>query len=66
MRHGIVKVRSVAVGKSAVLRILFKALERTEGVKGELYVIDPKAFDKDAFYGSLDGTMLEFILGHIY
>jgi len=42
---------------------LFKALERTEGIKGELYVIDPKAFDKDALYGSLDGTTLEWTDG---
>lgn len=63
MRHGIMIVGPVAVGKSAALRILFKALERTEGIKGELYVIDPKAFDKDALYGSLDGTTLEWTDG---
>lgn len=63
MRHGVMIVGPVAVGKSAALRMLFKALEKIEGVKGELYIIDPKAFDKDSLYGSLDGTTLEWTDG---
>ncbi len=63
MRHGVMMVGPCAVGKSAALRILSEALERIDGVKAELYIIDPKAFDKEALYGSLDGTTLEWTDG---
>ena len=63
MRHGVVIVGPVAVGKSAVLRILSRALERIDGIKGELYTIEPKALNKEALYGSLDGTTLEWTDG---
>ena len=36
---------------------------KVDEVKGEIYVIDPKAMDKDKLYGSLDGTTLEWTDG---
>ena len=31
--------------------------------KGEMYVIDPKAMNKEELYGSLDGTTMEWTDG---
>jgi dynein heavy chain 1 len=60
-RHGVMVVgRS---GKSAALKVLLKVLERIDGIKGEQYVIDPKAITKEKLYGSLDGTTLEWTDG---
>lgn len=61
MRHGIMVVGKA--GKSAALRTLLTVLERMDKVKGEMYVIDPKAIEKDCLYGSLDGTTLEWTDG---
>ena len=47
-------------GKTAAWRVLFEAMERTDGVKGDAHVIDPKALSKEALYGSLDPTTLEW------
>ncbi len=63
MRHGIMIVGPSGVGKSSALRSLMKGLEEEDGVKGELYIIDPKAIDKEALYGVLDGTTLEWTDG---
>ena len=38
-------------------------MEKIDGVKGELYVIDPKAIEKEKLYGDLDGTTLEWTDG---
>lgn len=51
------------VGKSAALKTLIKGLEEEDGIKGELYMIDPKAVEKEALYGVLDGTTLEWTDG---
>ena len=63
MRHGIMIVGPSGVGKTSALRTLMKSLEEEDGVKGELYIIDPKAIDKEALYGVLDGTTLEWTDG---
>lgn len=63
MRHGIMVVGPVGVGKSAALKTLLKAMENVDGTKGDLYIIDPKAIDKERLYGSLDGTTLEWTDG---
>jgi len=63
MRHGIMIVGPSGVGKSSALKTLMKAMEEDDGVKGELYIIDPKAVDKEALYGVLDGTTLEWTDG---
>ena len=39
------------------------AFRLKQGVKGEAYVIDPKAISKDHLYGVLDGTTLEWTDG---
>jgi dynein heavy chain 1 len=62
-RHGIMIVGPVGAGKSAALRVLLEVLERIDGTKGELYVIDPKAISKERLYGTLDGTTLEWTDG---
>ena len=61
MRHGVMVVGKT--GKSIAIRVLLKVLEKLDGIKGELYVIDPKAISKDLLYGSLDGTTLEWTDG---
>lgn len=63
MRHGIMIVGPSGVGKSSALKTLMKGMEEEDGVKGELYIIDPKAVDKEALYGVLDGTTLEWTDG---
>lgn len=45
MRHGIMIVGASGVGKSSALKTLSIGMEEEDGVKGELYIIDPKAVD---------------------
>ena len=56
-------VGPVGVGKSAAIQVLLHVLEKIDGIKGELYSIDPKAVSKERLYGSLDGTTLEWTDG---
>lgn len=63
MRHGIMAVGPSGVGKSSAVRVLLGALEKVDGIKGEIYVIDPKAMDKEGLYGVLDGTTMEWTDG---
>ena len=49
--------------KSRAWQVLINALERTDKIKGESYVIDPKAISKDELYGRLDNTTLEWTDG---
>lgn len=60
-RHGIMVVGKC--GKTAALTVLLQVLEKLDGKKGDMYVIDPKAISKDKLYGSLDGTTLEWTDG---
>ena len=61
MRHGVmIAGRS---GKSTALRVLLEVLEKLDGIKGGMYIIDPKAMTKDRLYGWLDGTTLEWTDG---
>lgn len=60
-RHGVMVVGKS--GKSSALKVLIRALEKIDGMKGDMYVIDPKAISKDKLYGSLDGTTLEWTDG---
>lgn len=62
-RHGVMLVGSVASGKSSAVRVLLESLEKLDDVKGDLYVIDPKAVDKEHLYGKLDGTTMEWTDG---
>lgn len=61
MRHGVMIVGKS--GKTASIRVLLEVLEKLDGVKGEMYIIDPKAMNKDRLYGWLDGTTLEWTDG---
>lgn len=63
MRHGIMIVGPSGVGKSSALRTLKAIYEAEDGVKTEIYTIDPKAVDKEKLYGVLDGTTLEWTDG---
>ena len=38
-------------------------MEKADGMKGEIYNIDPKAIEKEKLYGDLDGTTLEWTDG---
>lgn len=40
-------------GKSTSWRVLIDAMTALDGVKGEAYVIDPKAISKEQLYGTL-------------
>ena len=50
-------------GKSTAWRVLLETMERTDGMKGEAYIIDPKAISKDELYGKLDSTTAEWTDG---
>jgi dynein heavy chain 1, cytosolic len=60
-RHGVMVVGKS--GKSSALKVLLKVMEKLDGVKGDMYVIDPKAISKDRLYGTLDGTTLDWTDG---
>ena len=38
-------------------------MQQVDGIKGDIYIIDPKAIDKNMLYGTLDGTTLEWTDG---
>jgi dynein heavy chain 1 len=63
MRHGVMVVGPCGVGKSTALNVLLESMEKIDGTKGDLHVIDPKAIDKEKLYGVLDGTTLEWTDG---
>jgi len=63
MRHGVMLVGPSGVGKSSAMNTLLRGLEKIDGIKGEMYIIDPKAMDKENLYGVLDGTTMEWTDG---
>lgn len=50
-------------GKSAAWQTLLSSLTKLDGIKGESYIIDPKALTKDELYGKLDNTTMEWTDG---
>jgi dynein heavy chain 1 len=58
--HGLMMVGPSGVGKTQAWQVLLAALERLDGTEGVSYVIDPKAIDKEALYGTLDPTTREW------
>ena len=50
-------------GKSLAWKVLLETMERTDGIKGEAYIIDPKAITKEELYGRLDSTTAEWTDG---
>ncbi|KAF7293525.1 Dynein heavy chain protein 1 [Mycena indigotica] len=60
IQHGLMMVGPSGTGKTNAWQVLLAALERLDGVEGVPYVIDPKAMDKEALYGTLDATTREW------
>ncbi len=63
LHHGVMMVGQSGTGKSAAWKILLEALYLVDGIKGESYIIDPKAVNKDNLYGKLDQTTLDWTDG---
>jgi dynein heavy chain 1 len=63
MHHGVMMVGCSGTGKSAAWKILLEAMQLVDGIKGESYIIDPKAVNKDNLYGKLDQTTLDWTDG---
>ena len=61
--HGVMMVGPSGCGKSAAWRILLEAMYKVDKIKGEFYIVDPKAISKDDLYGKLDSTTLEWTDG---
>jgi len=64
-RHGAILVGPSGCGKTTSWRCLNEAIDVMGGVKGETYVIDPKAVEKEALYGKLDPTTMEWTDGSV-
>ena len=58
LHHGLMMVGPSGCAKTKAWQVLLSAMERTDKIKGESYVIDPKAITKDELYGKLDSTTL--------
>ena len=58
MHHGDMMVGQSSSGKSAVWRIFLEALTALDNIKGDSFIIDPKAVNKETLYGKLDQTTL--------
>eukprot|EP00916_Digyalum_oweni_P025987 GHVL01042788.1.p1 GENE.GHVL01042788.1~~GHVL01042788.1.p1 ORF type:complete len:2866 (+),score=438.01 GHVL01042788.1:781-8598(+) len=63
LTHGVMMVGPVGVGKTAAWTVLLDAMQRMDGIKGDSYIVDPKAISKDDLYGKLDPTTLEWTDG---
>lgn len=63
LQHGVILVGPSGCGKSSSWRVLLEALERLENMKGNSYIIDPKALSKEELYGFLDPTTREWTDG---
>jgi len=63
LQHGVMMVGPCGCGKSSSWRTLLQAKEMVDGIKGEFYVIDPKALSKEELYGVLDPTTMEWTNG---
>ena len=63
INHGVMIVGNAGSGKTSAWRVLFKALEMSDGCQGYYHIIEPKAVSKDRLYGSLDQTTREWTDG---
>lgn len=63
IHHGVMMVGDSGSGKSAIWKILLRALQRIENVEGVFHIIDSKVMSKEALYGNLDSTTREWTDG---
>lgn len=63
IHHGVMMVGDSGSGKSAIWKVLIKALQRMEGTEGVWHIIDSKVMSKEALYGNLDSTTREWTDG---
>ena len=63
IHHGVMMVGDSGSGKSAIWKVLLKALQRVEGTEGVWHIIDSKVMSKEALYGNLDSTTREWTDG---
>ncbi len=63
LHHGVMMVGPTGVGKTAAWKLLLYCMELVDKIKGESYVVDPKAISKDDLYGKLDSTTAEWTDG---
>ena len=63
IHHGVMMVGDSGSGKSAIWKLLLRALHTVEGVEGICHIIDAKVMSKEALYGSLDSTTREWTDG---
>jgi len=63
LHHGVMMVGPTGCVKSRSWRVLLETMERVDGIKGESYIIDPKAISKEELYGKLDSTTAEWTDG---
>ena len=63
IHHGVMMVGDSGSGKSAIWKVLLRALEKVDGVEGIYHIIDSKVMSKEALYGSLDSTTREWTDG---
>ena len=60
LRHGVMMVGPSGVGKSAAWSVLLDAMGRCDNIKSDTYIVDAKAAGKEALYGILDNTTMEW------
>ena len=63
IHHGVMMVGKSGSGKSAIWKVLLRALQEVEGVEGVCHIIDSKVMSKEALYGNLDSTTREWTDG---
>ena len=63
LAHGIMMVGPSGSGKSSAWRVLFKVIEKLEGIEGVAHMTDSKAISKEDLYDVLDPNTREWTGG---